>query len=59
MCDLVPINKVKVLLGGFNTNLGQEIIFRPTIGKESLHRVSNENGTRLVQFAFSHKDLHK
>jgi len=70
VCDLVPNNKVKILLGDFNAKIEQEVIYRPTIGKESLHKVSNNNGTRLVNFAmtrnmvvcsttFSHKDIHK
>ncbi|XP_008181905.1 craniofacial development protein 2-like [Acyrthosiphon pisum] len=69
-CDRIPTNKVKILLGDFNAKIGQEVEYRPTIGKESLHRTSNDNGTRLVNFAttrnmiissttFPHKDIHK
>lgn len=45
MCDLILINKVKILLGDFNVKMkiGQEIIYRSTIAKEGLHRVSNDN----------------
>jgi hypothetical protein len=28
---------MKILLGDFNTNVGSENIFKPTIGNESLH----------------------
>ncbi|XP_025413934.1 craniofacial development protein 2-like [Sipha flava] len=69
-CDQIPTNKVKILLGDFNAKIGQEVEYRPTIGKESLHKTSNDNGTRLVNFAttrnmiissttFPHKDIHK
>ena len=41
------------LLGDFNAKLGRENIFKPTIGNESLHQDSNDNGVRLVNFATS------
>lgn len=61
---------MKILLGDFKAKIGQEVIYRPTIGKESLHKVPNDNGTRLINFAmtrnmvvssttFPHKDIHK
>jgi hypothetical protein len=36
------------MLGDFNVKVGREDIFKPTIGKESLHEVSNDNGVRVV-----------
>jgi len=50
--------------------VGREIIFKPTIGQESLHKDSNDNGVRLVNFAtlknlvvrstmFPHRNIHK
>jgi len=47
-----------------------EIIFKPTIGQESLHQDSNDKGVRLVNFAasknlavkstmFPHRNIHK
>jgi len=47
-----------------------ESIFKPTIGQESLHQDSNDNGVRLVNFAtskilvvkstmFPHRNIHK
>jgi hypothetical protein len=61
---------MKVVLGDFNSKIGKETMFRPTIGLESLHDESNDHGIRLVNFATSkdlivkstylkHKDIHK
>ena len=33
--------------------MGKENIFKPTIGNESLHQDSNDNGVRIVNFAAS------
>jgi hypothetical protein len=33
--------------------VGREDIFKPTIGNESLHQDSNDNGARVVNFATS------
>jgi len=60
----------KMLLGDFNAKVGREIISKPTIGQESLHQDSNDNGVRLVNFAtsknlviksmmFPHRNIHK
>ena len=42
---------MKILLGEFNAKLGREKSFKPTIGNESLHQYSNDNGVRIVKFA--------
>jgi hypothetical protein len=42
---------MKVLLGDFNAKVGREDFFKPTIGNESLHIISNDNGVSLVNFA--------
>jgi len=44
---------MKILLEDFNAKLGRENIFKPTIGNESLHQDSNENGVRILNFATS------
>jgi hypothetical protein len=44
---------MKILLGDFNAKVGRENIFKPTIGNESLHEDSNDNGVRIVNFAVS------
>ena len=61
---------MKILLGDFNAKIGREKIFQPTIGTESVHPVSNDNGIRLVNFytsknlivkstTFPHHNIHK
>jgi hypothetical protein len=68
--DQFPRNHMKILLGNFNAKVGSEDIFKPIIGNESLHEVSNDNGVRVVNFATSknlivkstkspHRDIHK
>jgi hypothetical protein len=37
---------MKILLGDFNAKVGREDIFKPTIGNESLHEITNDNGVR-------------
>jgi hypothetical protein len=53
--DKFPKYHMKILLGNFNfnTKVGREDIFKLTIGNESLHEISNDNGVRLVNFATS------
>jgi len=61
---------MKSLLGDFNAKVGRENIFKPSIGQESLHQDSNDNGFRLVNFTtsknlvvkstmFPHRNIHK
>jgi hypothetical protein len=65
-----PKYHMKIRLGDFNAKLGKEDIFKPTIGNESLHEDSNDNGFRVVNFAtsknlgfkgtmFPHQNIHK
>jgi endonuclease/exonuclease/phosphatase family metal-dependent hydrolase len=42
-----------MLFGDFNAKVGRDDIFKPTIGNESLHKISNNNGVRVVNFAKS------
>jgi hypothetical protein len=51
--DHFPRYHMKILLGDFDAKVGRENIFKPTIGKESLHQDSNDNGTRIVNFTTS------
>jgi hypothetical protein len=53
MFNKFPKYHMKILLGDFNSKVGREDIFKPTIGNESFHEISNDNGVRLVNFATS------
>jgi hypothetical protein len=41
---------MKILLRDFNTKLGRQDIFTPTVGSGSLHEISNDNGVRIINF---------
>jgi hypothetical protein len=60
---------MKILIGDFNAKAGKEDIFKPTIGNECLHEISNDKGVRLVNLAtsknlgvkstmFPHRNIH-
>jgi hypothetical protein len=51
--DQFPRYNMKILLGDFNTKVGREDIFKPTVGNESSHEISNDNGVRVVNFVTS------
>jgi hypothetical protein len=38
---------MKILLRDFNVKVRGEDIFKPTIGNESSHEISNDNGVRV------------
>jgi len=68
--DHFPKYHMKMLLGDFTAKVGRENIFKPTIGQESLHQDSNDNGVRQVNFTtsknlvvksmmFPHQNIHK
>ena len=46
---------MKIILGDFNAKVGRENIFKPTVGNESLHQDSNDNGVRIV--TLSHQKM--
>jgi hypothetical protein len=61
---------MNILVGDFNAKVGKEGIFKPTIGKETLHKISNDSGVRVVNFTtsknltvegtvFPHRSIHK
>jgi hypothetical protein len=65
-----PKCHMKILLGDSNAKEGREDIFKPTIGNESLHEISNDNRVRVANFAtsknltvkstmFPHRNIHK
>lgn len=51
--DKTPGNVIKIILGDLNAMHGKEIQFQPTIGKESIHYDSNDNGMRNISLASS------
>ena len=68
--DGCPQRDVKIVIGDMNAQVGREAEYRPVIGPNSLHAVSNDNGQRCVNFAasrglvvrstfFPRKDIHK
>jgi hypothetical protein len=68
--DQFPRYDMNILLGDFNAKVGRENIFKPTIGNESLHKINNDNGVTVVNFAtsknlavkstmFPHHKIHK
>jgi hypothetical protein len=51
--DKLPKYHMKTLLGDFKAKVDREDIFKLTIGNESLHKITNDNAVRLVNFATS------
>jgi hypothetical protein len=54
--DQFPRYNMKILLVDHNAKVSREDIFKPTIGNESLHEISNDNGVGVVNFATSLSD---
>jgi hypothetical protein len=50
----MPKKGHKIIIGDLNATIGQEEIFKPIIGKYSLHKISNDNGIRLIDVASTH-----
>ena len=44
---------MKILLGDFNAKVARANFSKPTIGNDSLHQDSNDNGIRIVNFTTS------
>jgi hypothetical protein len=44
--DQFPRYDMTILLGDLNAKVGTEDIFKPTIGNESSHKISNDNGVK-------------
>jgi Reverse transcriptase (RNA-dependent DNA polymerase) len=68
-CDC-PRSDVKIVIGDLNAQVGREGVFKSIIGSHSLHKESNDNGIRLINFAammnmvvsstrFQRKNIHK
>jgi hypothetical protein len=68
--DKFPKCRMKIMLRDFNADVHIEDIFKPTIGNENLHKISNNNGIRFINSAisknltvkstvFPHRNIHK
>jgi hypothetical protein len=51
--DKFPEYHTKILLGYFNAKVGKGDIFKQINGNERLHKISYDNGIRVVNFATS------
>jgi hypothetical protein len=51
--DKFPKYHMKILLRDFNAKVGREDVFKPTIGNESLHEISRDDGLRVVNYTIS------
>jgi hypothetical protein len=51
--DQFPTHDTNILLGDFNVKVGWKDILKLTIGNESSHKISNDNGVRVANFATS------
>jgi hypothetical protein len=49
--DISPINYIKIAVIHFNAQVGKEVVNFPTPGNYSLHSVTNDTGSRLIQSA--------
>jgi hypothetical protein len=46
---------MKILLGDFVAKVGREVISKPTVWNDNLHKISNDNGVRVVNFCHIQK----
>jgi hypothetical protein len=51
--DKLPKYNMKILLGDFSAKVGREVIFKATIWNESCHKISYNNGVKVVNCAIS------
>ncbi|XP_011161938.1 uncharacterized protein LOC105197335 [Solenopsis invicta] len=63
-----PKNDIKIIMGDMNAKVRQEPIFSLTIGRNTFHKKSNDNGLRLINLAallnmastcFQNRNIHK
>jgi hypothetical protein len=68
--DHFPGYDIKILWGDLNVQVGREDILKPTVGNESSHEITSDNGVRIVNFVtsknlavksimFLHHNIHK
>jgi len=51
ICNALPIRKPKIISGDFKAKIRKKAAYKLTIGKNSLHNNSNDNGNKLINFA--------
>jgi hypothetical protein len=51
--DKFPKYHIKILLRDFNAKAKREDVLKPKIGNESLHKIRNFNGVRIVNSVIS------
>jgi hypothetical protein len=49
--DVVPKYRMKTVIGDCKAKAGKESHLYPACGEHSLHNETNDNGTRMVNFA--------
>lgn len=47
----IPSNDTKVVIDDFNAKISREPVHKKTIGNQSLHETSYDNGLRVINFA--------
>ncbi|KAL1375095.1 hypothetical protein pipiens_017707, partial [Culex pipiens pipiens] len=52
--DSCPQRDVKIVIGDMDARIGREEMYKPVIGPNSLHTVTNDNGQRCINFAASY-----
>jgi hypothetical protein len=52
----IPAHDMKVIVVDFNTKVGREV-FKPVIGKWSMHDTLNENGIGAIDFTTNNNNM--
>jgi hypothetical protein len=51
--DVLPKSCIRLIVGDLNAQVGREMSFGQTIGKESWHLTTNNNGQKIIDFCSS------